>query len=60
MRKLTWDLIETGEIIVNDTEDMARINKCFEAEIEMIIDENNRIWNEGGQYIADIEANEED
>ena len=53
MKKLTWDLLQTGEITVNDTEDMARIKKCLENQIEMIIDENNRIWNEGGEYIAD-------
>jgi len=33
--------------------DKKSLKECSIAEIEMSIDEYGRVWNEGGQYIAD-------
>ena len=56
MNKINW--FDIGDrIIINDKEDMKRVQFCIKNQIDMFIDEYNRIWNEGGQYIADCEFN---
>lgn len=39
--------------------DNKAILEAIENEIELEIDEVGRVWNEGGQYIADAEETEE-
>jgi hypothetical protein len=36
-------------------EDAAAIDKAAEIEIEVEIDDAGRVWNSGGQYVADVE-----
>ena len=39
-------------------EDRAACEKAWDNEIELNVDENGRVYNEGGQYIADVEYQE--
>ena len=41
-------------------EDYIAIAENLNEEIELTVDESGKVWNEGGQYIADVEINEED
>lgn len=34
-------------------------NEAWDKEIELNVDEFGRVWNEGGQYIADVELLED-
>jgi hypothetical protein len=36
------------------TDDKKAIDKCLKAKIEMTVDEQGRVYNEAGQYIADV------
>lgn len=36
-------------------EDEKTCNKNWDKEIKLYVDEYNRVWTEGGQYIADVE-----
>ena len=55
MKKLNWyDVRETERIKIKE-EDMKEVNKCIENEIEMTYDsETLKVYNEAGEYIADI------
>jgi hypothetical protein fuD12_05778 len=35
-------------------EDRAACEKAWDNEIELVVDEYGRVYNEGGQYIADV------
>jgi len=53
MKKLIYADYVKGVIQIKE-EDKKVVEKHFEEEIEMTIDEYGRVYNEGGQYIADI------
>lgn len=54
MKKFTYADYMSGEIKIKK-EDEQIVLKHFKEQNEMKIDEYGRIYNEGGQYIADIE-----
>lgn len=39
-------------------EDKIACEKAWDNEIELVVDEYGRVYNEGGQYIADVEYQE--
>ena len=39
-------------------EDRVAREKAWDNEIELLVDEYGRVYNEGGQYIADVEYQE--
>lgn len=39
-------------------EDRVACEKAWDNEIELLVDEYGRVYNEGGQYIADVEYQE--
>ena len=53
MKKLYWYQVENGDVVIKE-EDKNIIMKHFEDEVELFYDNYYRVYNEGGQYIADI------
>ena len=53
VRKFHWYELGEQYISIEATDDEA-IKDCIDQEIEMTIDNSNRIYNEGGIYIADV------
>lgn len=56
LKKLNWyDVRETERIIIKK-EDLNAVNECIDNEIELTYDAQAlRVYNEAGNYIADIE-----
>ncbi len=54
MTKLDAHVFDMYEVNVS-AEDKSIILNHFQNEIELSLDYYNRVWNEGGQYIADLE-----
>lgn len=52
MKKLYWYQVENEDVVIKE-EDKNIVMKHFEDEVELFYD-NYRVYNEGGQYIADI------
>jgi len=57
MRKTTKKLNIYNHTGVTETDNKA-ILEAYGNGIELIIDESGRVWNEGGEYIADAEETE--
>ena len=54
MKKLNyWNVKE-----YKSEEDRAACEKAWDNEIELVVDQYGRVYNEGGQYIADVEYQE--
>ena len=54
MKKLNyWNVKE-----YKSEEDRAACEKAGDNEIELVVDQYGRVYNEGGQYIADVEYQE--
>ncbi len=53
MKKLHW--MDINEIFtIENEEDLNRINKAFDDEIELTYDEDLKVYDEAGNYIADL------
>ena len=54
MKKLNyWNVKE-----YKSEEDRAACEKAWDNEIELVVDQYGRVYNEGGQYIANVEYQE--
>lgn len=54
MKKLNyWNVKE-----YKTEEDKIACEKAWDNEVELVVDEYGRVYNEGGQYIADVEYQE--
>ncbi len=59
LKQLNWyDVFEIEKIKIKN-EDLEVVKNHFDKEVPLFYDENNRIYNEAGIYIADIEAIED-
>lgn len=54
MKKLTNSMLENSEVIIKK-DDLGIVLEHFDNQIELTIDKYGKVWNEGGQYVADLE-----
>lgn len=59
MKKLNWGDYMEGEIIFVSKEDEEICKKHWKDNNQLTVDTYGRVYNEGGQYIADIEVKDE-
>lgn len=53
MKKLNYADYMSGDVTIKE-EDIKKVEECFNEDIEMTYDEYNRVFDEAGNYIADL------
>lgn len=59
MKKITWGDYMEGKIIFTSKEDEKACVEHWKNNNELTVDEYGRVYNEGNQYVADIEVKDE-
>lgn len=54
MKKISWADFMAGEFIFLEASDEKRCIQFWEDDNELTVDDYGRVYNEGGQYVADV------